>query len=237
MTRVAVIGLGGVADRIHLPALRALSSVELVGACEPDEQRRVRLGRRFAIPALYADAETLLRATKPDVVVIGTPPDSHHALALRAIESGAHVFCEKPFVRTPAEADDIIAAADRAGRLVAVNNQYRFMPIYRQTRERLVRGEFGPPFLVQGWQQMFHPPSYETNWRAGLVESTLFEFGTHALDLICFFFDALPLSIAAHTPHPRPDIEADVVVVCTLRFEGERVATLVLNRISHAPER
>jgi predicted dehydrogenase len=226
-----------VAERIHLPAIGEVPSVELVGACEPDAPRREKMGRRFGIRALYTDAAHLLEAERPDIVIIGSPPDSHHNLCLLALAHGAHVFCEKPFVGSAAEADEVVEAATRQGRRVAVNNQYRYMPIYRRTRERLAQGEFGHLFLIQCWEQMFHPPSKETNWRAGLVRSTLYEFGTHALDLICYFFDALPQSVAAHTPHPWPEIAADVVVVLTLRFPGERVATMVLNRISHAPQR
>ena len=238
MRRAAVIGLGGVADRIHLPALRSLASrIEVVGACEPDAQRRAEVGARFGIAALHPDAEALLSATKPDIVVIGTPPDSHHAITLLSLAHDAHVFCEKPFMRTAAEADDVIAEAARRRRVVAVNNQYRYMPIYRETRQRVSRGEFGAPFLIQGWQQMFHPPAFEKNWRASLVQSTLFEFGTHALDLICFFFEALPTSISTTITYPRSEIAADVVVLCTLTFPGQRAASLVLNRVSHAPER
>lgn len=235
--RVAVIGLGGVAERIHLPALAAVPGVEIVGACEPDAARREAMGQTFGIGRLYADAGALLESVRPDIVVIGSPPDAHHAQCLLALQHGAHVFCEKPFVERPEQADEIIAAADAAGRLVAVNNQYRFMPIYRKTQERIAAGDFGAPFLISGWQQMFHPPSFEKNWRAHLVKSTLFEFGTHALDLICFYFDALPDSIAAEITYPRPDIAADVVVLCLLKFPGQRAASLVLNRVSHAPER
>jgi predicted dehydrogenase len=236
-TRVALIGLGDAAIRIHLPALQTIPSVRLVGACEPDAARRDTAGRRFGIPALYADAEELLRATAPDLVVIATPPATHYALAQLAIAHGAHVFCEKPFVTTMGEADAIIEAADRRQRLVAVNHEYRFMRVYRTAREHIERGEFGPPLLIQAWQQMFHPPSEESNWRAGLVESTMREFGTHALDLICYLFGGRPRSITAHMPRPRPEFAADLVVVCTMTFDEHRVASLVLNRISHAPMR
>jgi predicted dehydrogenase len=235
--RAALIGLGGVADRIHLPALRAIPTIELVGACEPDAARREDMAKRFAIPRVFADATTLLAETRPDFVIIGTPPDTHHQLTVTALAAGAHVLCEKPFVTMAREADDIIAAADRAKRLVAINNQYRYMAFYRETGERIARGEFGAPYLVSCWEQMFHPPSVEKNWRATLVRSTLFEFGTHALDLICYFFGSLPTSITAHMPHPRQEIAADVVVVATLAFPQDRVASLVFNRISHAPER
>jgi predicted dehydrogenase len=179
----------------------------------------------------------LLTKEKPDLVIIATPPDSHRDLCLLALAHGAHVFCEKPFVREVAEADEVIAAAERRGLTVSVNNEYRFLKIYRLTQERLASEAYGKPLLIQCWQQMFHPPSQERNWRARLTEYTLYEFGTHPLDLMCFFFGALPLSITAHTPHPRPEIAADVIVQGTLRFPGERLATLLCNRISHAPAR
>lgn len=237
MTRIGIIGLGAVAERIHLPACTLLSEAAVVGACEPDASRRERVGRRFGIRALFPEPEALLQQQKPDLVIIGTPPDTHRDLCLLALEHGAHVFCEKPFVRTVAEADEVIQTADSRGLTVFVNNQYRFMRIYRASQERFQSGQYGRPYLVQCWQQMFHPPSSEQNWRARLVESTLYEFGTHPLDLICFFFDDLPLSITAHTPRPCPDVEADVVVQATLRFPGERLATLVFNRVSRALER
>ena len=155
-----------------------------------------------------------------------------------ALEYGAHVFCEKPFASTVEEADQVIATADRKALLVEVNNQYCYMEIYSATRERLVKGEFGRLFFVQCWQQMFHPPSMEQGWRSQLRQRTLFEFGTHALELICFLFDALPVAVSAHIPRVRPDLtEADVLVQATLRFPKERIATLALNRVSHAPER
>ncbi len=238
MTRVAIIGLGGVADRIHLPACRATPGVEIAGACESDAETRRRMSEKFGLKAVYPDAAALLAQQKPDAVIIGTPPDSHHELCLAALDAGAHVFCEKPFMRTVEEADQVISAARARNLVLAVNNQYRYMPIYSRTRERLDRGDFGRVYFIQCWQQMFHPPSVEkVAWRASLKRSTLYEFGTHALDLICFFFGALPESIQSHIPQARPIYTSDVLVQVTLRFPGERLATLAMNRVSHAPER
>jgi predicted dehydrogenase len=237
MIRVGLLGLGAVAEQIHLPSCAFLPEVRLVGACEPNADRRERIGRRFGIPALYEDAAALLEKEKPEAVIIATPPDSHHRLSLLALEHGAHVFCEKPFVRSVAEADEVIAAAERRQRTVVVNNQYRFMKVYRRAQERIAHGEFGRPFLIQCWQQMFHPPSAEQNWRSQLAQSTLFEFGTHPLDLICFFFGDYPVSVTAQVVHTHGDIQSDVVVQMTLKFPGERLATVILNRVSHALER
>jgi len=236
--RVALFGLGGVAERIHLPACTAVQGIQLVGACEPDAGRREEISRAFGLPKTWSDPEALLQQAQPELVILGTPPATHRDLSLLALENGAHVFCEKPFVSSLAEADEVIMAADRRGLRVAVNNQYRYMKIFEGVKERLTRGEFGRLFLLQCWQQMFHPPSAEKNWRAGLKQSTLFEFGTHALDLICFFFDALPTAITAQTPRARPEIsESDVLVQAAMRFPGEGLATIAFNRVSHAPMR
>ncbi|HXG47743.1 MAG TPA: Gfo/Idh/MocA family oxidoreductase [Methylomirabilota bacterium] len=238
MTRIAIAGLGGVAERIHIPACRAVAGVEIAGACETHEETRRRMAGKFGLRAVYPDAVTLLDREKPDAVMIGTPPDSHHDLCLAALEHGAHVFCEKPFMRTLEEADRVIACARERNLVIAVNNQYRYMPIYRRTRERLARGDFGRLYFIQCWQQMFHPPSVEkVPWRAALRRSTLYEFGTHALDLICFFFDALPEALTANIPRAHPAYTSDVLVQMTLRFPEDRLATVALNRISQAPER
>ena len=105
-------------------------------------------------------------------------------------------------------------------RLLRVNNQYRFMTIYRETKQRLERNEFGRLFHVQCWQQMFHPPASEPNWRRELLQYTLFEFATHALDLIAYFYGDTPEAVNIFTPACRPEFAADVVVAGVLRFPG-----------------
>jgi predicted dehydrogenase len=111
------------------------------------------------------------------------------------------------------------------------------MSLYRETEKRLRAGEFGPAYQIQVWQQMYHPPSFEKNWRASLVRSTLYEFGTHALDLVCFLFGALPTAVTARMPRVPHGIDSDVLVVALIDFPGDRLATLNFHRVSQAPER
>lgn len=153
------------------------------------------------------------------------------------MESGAHVFCEKPFMPNVEQADRIIELAARKNLLLRVNNQYRFMSFYRETWDRLQRGDFGRLFYIQAWQNMFHPPARETNWRSELKQYVLYEFGTHALDLASFFFDALPVSVHADIPRARPEFDSDVLVHASLRFPDQRLAVFSFNRITHAPEK
>ncbi len=236
MLRTAIFGLGGAAERIHLPACRAVSEIDVVAACEPIDEARHRLADRFGIPRAYEDAGALLAEEQPDLVIVATPPDSHYALCRAALKARAHVLCEKPFTSSLEEADELIEASRRARRMLRVNNQYRHMPIYAETRRRVKAGEFGDVFAIQCQQRMFHPPEAEkVDWRKALKRS-LYEFGTHALDLICYLFDDFPESLTAHTPRVRRAFDSDVLVQVTLRFPGERIATLWLNRVTHARE-
>lgn len=236
--RAAVLGLGGAAERIHLPALARVEGIETIAGCDPDAEAREWASTRFSVPNVYESAEQLFGEHQPDVVIVGTPPGSHFELCRAALDVGAHVFCEKPFLETSEEARQILDLARERGRLAAVNNQYRYMDIYRRTRERIASGELGRLYAVQCWQQMFHPPAKEgVAWRRELKRSTLYEFGTHALDLICSFFDELPESVSARTPRVRPEYDSDVLVQSTLDFSDGRIASLWLNRVTHAPMR
>jgi predicted dehydrogenase len=214
-----------------------VSNLQLVAACDVDAARRDRLRARFAIPIVYDDPRTMLEREQPDIVIVGTPPALHAEHCLLGLEYGAHIFCEKPFVEQIEQGRAVVAAAERAQRQIAVNNQYRYMPIYRETARRLAAGEFGRLYYLHAWQQMYHPPTMESNWRATLSQATLFEFGTHVLDLLLYFFDARPVAITAQMPYVHANIAADMLDLVQMRFPGERAATITLNRLSRAPER
>jgi predicted dehydrogenase len=236
-TRVALAGLGGAADRIQLPACRAVPDIELVGGADPDSTVRAAVADKFAIPKVFPDVDSMLAEVKPEVLIVSTPPATHFEVCEKALQAGAHVFCEKPFMADLEQADRIIALAREKGLGLRVNNQYRYMTFYADAKRRIAAGEFGPAYAIEFWQQMFHPPSAESNWRSRLHRYVIYEFGTHPLDLACFFFDDLPISVQAHAPNCHPDFAADVVVRMTARFPGERIATFSFNRISHAPEK
>lgn len=235
--RVVLIGLGAVAREIHLPALAKHPRARLVAAADPAPAGRAHAARVAPSARLYADAEAMLLAERPDVAIVATPPDTHRDLSLLALRHGAHVLCEKPFVPDLAAADAVIAAAAAAGRRVAVNHQYRYLPFYAEPARRLRAGAFGRPYLAGVQQRLFVTPEQESGWRGELRRRVLFEFGMHVLDLLAFFFGGQPLAVSARTPRVLGADPTDVLVVLRLDYPGERVATVVLNRVSRAPTR
>src|SRR5262245_64203397 len=113
--RLALVGLGEAGYGLHLPALASIRAAHVIGACDRDLDRRTRAAQRFHVP-VFENFEEMLSRSRPDVVVIGTPPSSHTDHCLQSLAAGAHVICEKPFASSVREADRIIEAAAAAGR-------------------------------------------------------------------------------------------------------------------------
>jgi len=129
--RIGVVGGGLVAQAEHLPYLSQFRDrFELLALVEPSETVREALAARYGIAATYADYRALLDTGAIDAVVICSPAGTHAEVALAALEAGLHVFVEKPMCITLADADAIVAARDRSGKVVQVGYMKRFDPAY-----------------------------------------------------------------------------------------------------------
>ena len=129
MIRVGVVGGGLVAQAMHIPNLAALPDrFQLAALAEPSATVREALGARYGIAGLHADYRALLDAGGLDAVVVCSPAGTHAEVVLAALDAGLHVFVEKPMCITLADADAIVAARDRAGRVVQVGTMKRFDP-------------------------------------------------------------------------------------------------------------
>ncbi len=228
--RVAVVGLGEAAVGLHLPALARISSASLAGVFDTDTDCSTAAARRFGVPA-FESFDRLLEIARPEVVVVGTPPRFHEEYCLTSLDAGAHVICEKPFATSVAEADRIIAAAGRADRMVALNHEFREMPIFRALHTAVSDGSVGDLVFAQLWQNVDMPPWNETGWRGALRHRTLFEAGVHLVDLAITLFRELPISVWAMTSGAGGNGRVDAIVILTLEFSGDRVVQIIQNRV------
>jgi predicted dehydrogenase len=233
--RFGFIGLGRATRVFHLPALAHIPGVEIVGGYDESPVAR-EAWQREVQKRSFDTVDDLLERSGAQVIVVATPPASHAELCIRALESGAHVICEKPFATTVEEADRILAAADQAGRQVAVNHEFREKPIFKTVRERVVAREFGRLVFAQVWQQMNMPPWEEkTAWRATMANRTLLEGGVHLVDLLIDLFGEWPEAVyARHSAGYHAQQDADPVHVLTLEFGQGRLALITINRLCKA---
>jgi predicted dehydrogenase len=226
--RVALVGLGGAGLTLHIPALAGLPGAQLVGACDIAAAQRARAAARCPAP-LFEDFDEMVRAVAPDVVIVATPPDSHAEYCLRSLAAGAHVVCEKPFVSDVDAADRVIAAAATAGRRVALNHEFREMPIFRALLTAVTPSEL---VFAQVWQLMDLPPWAEPGWRGRMPQRTMYEAGVHLVDFLTALFGEQPRSVWASTSTcgVRAD-DTDAVALVTLEFSRGRLAQIVQNRL------
>lgn len=222
-TRVAIAGLGRAAKVIHLPALRKLPEVEVVGGYDPHQTLDV-------IP-VFNSLDALLD-TRPDVVVIATPPDTHMDVAVAALRGGAHVFCEKPLANTLEQADAIAAAAASAGRKVCVNSEFPFMPTHLAAAREIGSERFGRLLFVEAHQTFVVTDETEAGWRGEDPQRTFKEFGTHVIDLCKAFFGERPRAMRSRMPRPFAPGGPDYLNLVQLEFSGDRVAQITLDRLT-----
>jgi predicted dehydrogenase len=226
--RVAITGVGRAAKTIHIPALKRLAEVELIGVYDPQQQAA-------QIPN-FATLEQLLEA-RPDVVVIATPPDSHQSIVLAALQAGAHVFCEKPLANSVEEADAITGAAKAAGRQVCVNSEFPFMPMHLAAAREIGSERFGRLLFVEAHQTFVVTEETEAGWRGHDPQRTFKEFGTHVIDLCKAFFGERPIGMSARMPRPFGIGGPDYLNLVRLEFSGDRVAQITLDRLTRGKHR
>jgi len=146
--RVGVFGTSWWADTMYLPPLDAHPQAETVAICGRRQAPASALADQWGIPHTFTDADEMLDSVELDAVVIATANDSHHHLALKAIERGLHVLCEKPLGLNVAQAEQMTAAADKAGVITLVPFTYHWMPVNQWVRRLIDQGFVGRPLHI-----------------------------------------------------------------------------------------
>ena len=123
--RIALIGCGKIADQ-HVLACRRIAGCEIVALCDRELLMARQLGERFGVTACFGETAEMLQVAKPDVVHITTPPQGHFALGKLCLESGSHVYLEKPFTVTAPEAEELIRLAESRGLKITAGHNLQF---------------------------------------------------------------------------------------------------------------
>jgi predicted dehydrogenase len=136
--RVGVIGLGEVAQIIHLPILRQLRDrYEIAAICDVSPGLLRAVGDEYGIEHRFAHASDLVALTDLDAVFVLSNDEYHAEQTVLAASAGKHVLVEKPMCITPREVDEIVAARDRAGVQVMVAYMRRFAPAFLRAKDEL----------------------------------------------------------------------------------------------------
>jgi predicted dehydrogenase len=178
--RAAIIGHTGAGNYGHgLDMLfSGRSNIEVVALADPDAGGRAKAASRTGAARQYADYREMLSKEKPDLVSVAPRWTlEHHAIGLAALQAGAHLFVEKPFTHTLAEADELLAVAEKARLKIAVAHQMRLSPSILFLKQQIDGGLIGDLLEIRAHGKQDHRTGGED----------LLVLGVHLFDLVRFF--------------------------------------------------
>src|SRR5688572_3165047 len=230
--RVGLLGVGAIAQVVHLPVLSQLDDVELTLICDTDRPRAQAIAARFGIPHVFANDDQVFRSDLVDALVICTPSYQHESQAIAALETGRHVLVERPLGMTPEGAQRTIEVAKRTGRtlMVAMNNRYR--PDTIALRPFARGGELGHIFLARGAWLNRKVRVVRPTWRHRKETAgggAMMDLGVQTLDLAMWFLDfPQARSVFAHM-HPGEGMEVEDSAAVIVRLQNGSAVSLSLS--------
>lgn len=226
--RWGLIGLGWFGE-VHAEALSAMPGIELAAVCTRRPQRLAEMADRFHVAKRYTNYRDLLADPEIDVIGITTHIYDHRDIAIDALNSGKHVFLEKPMAPTPADCDLILDAARKASGFFMVGHICRFDPRVALAKQAIDEGKIGKIVSMHARRNLS-----KTIGRMVLNDiSALMGDGIHDGDLMLWFSQAKPVSIYAQEIHPGTNKYPDGGWAMARLDSG---AIAVIESIWHLPE-
>ena len=232
--RVAVVGAGYFAQ-FHHHAWTRLSRTELVAVCDLDALKAKSAADQAGARG-FADLGEMLDAVAPDLVDIATPPETHDALVRQIAARGLPVICQKPLAPTYDEAVAVVEAAEAAGVMLAVHENFRFQPWFREARRLIDAGHLGAlhgitfrmrPGDGQGRDAYLNRQPYFQKMQRFLIHET----GIHFIDTFRFLMGEIR-SVSADLRRLNPVIAGEDAGTVVFRFDGDTSGLFDANRLN-----
>ena len=224
--RYGVIGSGGIAKRRTIPeGLAQANNAELVSVYDINPVANLEVAQQFKAHAVES-IEKLLK-TDIDAVYIASPVKTHFEHVMICAEAGKHILCEKPLGMTVAEAEEMIAACEKANVLLGTAFMMRFHACHQAALKMIRENKLGR--LVYGRAQLscWYPP-IRGAWRQDPATGgggSLMDMGGHCIDLLEMFFGKVK-SVSCYINNLVHKYKSEDSAVVTLMFENGALATV-----------
>lgn len=243
--RVVVIGAGMIAQVHRRGAVMA--GAEVVGVVAGSAQEASAAADRWGVEPLESLSDALDRGV--DVVHICTPNVTHAPLARQALDAGVHVVCEKPLGIDLAESRSLHEAARSAGVVATVPFVYRYHPVVREIRARVLDGRLGALSAVHGsYLQDWLLDDSSSNWRVdprrGGGSRAFADIGSHWFDLVRWVTGQQVTSLAALTSiavarrpvdggtAAREPVQTEDIAMVLARTDGDAVVSSSVSQVA-----
>lgn len=137
--KIAFIGCGGMANRVHYPSLASFPDVEIIAICDIDREKLNATGEKYNIERRYTDYRKMIEETSPDAVYAIGQPHIMYDIWKWCLEQGLNLYIEKPMGITIHQARSLAYLAEKKGCITQVSFQRRAVPLLVKLREECLR--------------------------------------------------------------------------------------------------
>ncbi|MBR6556811.1 MAG: Gfo/Idh/MocA family oxidoreductase [Clostridia bacterium] len=198
--RIGIIGVGNIAES-HIKGYKALPNVELYAFCDIDEAKLKMKGEKHGVTRLFTDMNEMLALPEIDAVSVCTWNAAHAPCTIAALNAGKHVLCEKPMATTVEEAEEMKAAAEKAGKLLMIGFVRRFGNDCAVVKDFVDNGFFGELYYAKC--NYLRRNGCPGGWFSNKELSgggPLIDLGVHVIDLVRYLFgNPKPISVYGAT--------------------------------------
>ena len=160
-----------------------------VTVCDVDQEQLRRLLRRYPGLKTTRDPEDIFGSPTIDAVMVATPPKTHHALGRRTLESGKHLFVEKPFTLASAHATELIDLARGREKVLMVGHTFEYSPPARKIRAIIERGDLGEIYFISSTRVNLGLHQKDSN--------VIWDLAPHDLSMLFFWLGETPTQVMA----------------------------------------
>jgi predicted dehydrogenase len=224
---IALIGAGTIA-RVHAKAIAEIDNARLVGVYDTVEPASRALAAELGGLDWTGDLDELLARDDLDVVSICTPSGTHADLAIRAARAGKHLIVEKPLDISLAQADRMIAAAEKNGVKLTGIFPYRFRLGACKAKEAIDRGRLGQLVLADAYVKWYRSQDYYQGWHGTWAldgGGALINQAIHNIDLLQWLAGPVD-TVYGHVATLGHEMETEDTASAVLRFAGGAIGVI-----------
>jgi predicted dehydrogenase len=239
--KVGIIGNGNIYNLAHKHVWQETKRARVVATCDIIEERAKNAYEEFRADRYSKDFHELLKNDDIDLVDICTPSHLHAEMAIKSLESGKHVICEKPIATTLEDAKRMIEASRLNGKHLFIGHTRRFDDRWVQIKEAISSGRIGEPVSVRRSERSWVAfPEDDWHWKKENGGVTV-DLGIHVVDLARWFLEAEPVEVFAKLKSIREEAKIQGCYdfgVMLVNFENGKQAVLEVSwvhRKEYAP--
>lgn len=206
--RVLVVGCGHMGIS-HARAYHQMDEFEIVGLVSRKPESRNRLSDELGGLPTYDRFESALEATRPDIVSINTYPETHYPYCKKSLESGAHVFIEKPLALTVEQAQELVDLAHSKKRKMVIGYILRVHPAWAKFID--IAKTLGKPLVMRmNLNQQSDGAMWSTHKSLMHSMSPIVDCGVHYVDVMCLMTGSKPIRVSAIGARLTDEVSEDM---------------------------